>query len=178
MQKDTSTENELLFGANTFVLTWFHLMDQVKVITYDSKFLPRYVELNRQWIEKYFKIEAMDIAQLEKPEDNVLNGGEIFFVLENERALGTCAMVPHGPGCYELAKMAVAPEARGKGYGDILMETAIQWAKDKGASKILLLSNTILEPAITLYKKHGFKTIHLGPHPDYERCNIEMEITL
>lgn len=44
--------------------------------------------------------------------------------------------------------------------------------------EITLLSNTILEPAISLYKKHGFETVHLGPHPDYERCNIEMRLML
>jgi GNAT superfamily N-acetyltransferase len=136
------------------------------------------VALNRQWIQTYFKIEAMDIAQLENPYENVLNHGEIFFLLENEKAVGVCAMIEHGVGCYELAKMAVAPETRGKGYGDRLMEIAVAWARQKGANKVILLSNTILEPAITLYKKHGFKTTHLGPHPDYERCNIEMELVL
>ncbi|KYG66443.1 hypothetical protein AZI86_05190 [Bdellovibrio bacteriovorus] len=153
-------------------------MDQVKVITFNPKYVNSYIELNRQWIEKYFKIEPMDIAQLENPYENVLKHGEIFFLLENEVAKGTCAMIEHGVGCYELAKMAVDPISRGKGYGDILMEEAIKWARTKGANKVMLLSNTILEPAITLYKKHGFKTTHLGPHPDYERCNIEMELAL
>lgn len=153
-------------------------MDQVKVITFNPKYVNTYIELNRQWIEKYFKIESMDIAQLENPYDNVLKNGEIFFLLENDRALGTCAMIAHGPGCYELAKMAVEPSVRGKGYGDILMQQALEWARSQGAKKVMLLSNTVLEPAITLYKKHGFKTVHLGPHPDYERCNIEMELIL
>lgn len=153
-------------------------MEQVKVVTFNPKYLDSYIELNRQWIEKYFKIEAMDIAQLEDPYGNVLSHGEIFFLLENGSAKGTCAMIEHAPRCYELAKMAVAPESRGKGYGDILMQSSIQWAREKNAQKVILLSNTILEPAITLYKKHGFKTIHLGSHPDYERCNIEMERVL
>lgn len=66
--------------------------------------------------------------------------------------------------------------ARGKGYGDILMEAAIRWVKKKNAKKLTLLSNTVLAPA--LYKKHGFKTVRLGDHPDYVRCNIEMELDL
>ena len=38
----------------------------------------------------------------------------------------------------------------------------------------MMLSNTILEPAISLYHKHGYETVPLGPHPEYERCNIEL----
>lgn len=145
------------------------------VIPFDEKFLPAFISLNREWIEKYFVLEAMDLYQLENPKRTILEGGgEIFFVVSGGEALGTCAMVPHGPGSYELAKMAVAPQARGKSYGDLLMEASVTWAKSKGAHEIIILSNTILEPAIGLYKKHGFTVVHLGDHPDYKRCNIEL----
>jgi GNAT superfamily N-acetyltransferase len=153
-------------------------MSQTNVVTTDfgKRFLSSFKSLNQEWIEKYFEIEAMDLYQLEHPEETILaQGGEIFFVLENDKAVGTCAMVPHGQHDYELAKLAVSPEMRGKGYGDLLMTTVIDWSRKKGAKRITILSNTILEPAIALYKKHGFKTVHLGTHPDYCRCNIEME---
>ena len=154
-------------------------MALVSVVTYQSRFLPAFVALNREWIEHYFRLEEMDLHQLEKPHASILDvGGEIFFVLEGEVPLGTVAMVPHGPGNYELAKMAVSPDARGKGYGDLLMRTAVGWARERGAQKVTILSNTVLTPAISLYKKHGFRTIYLGKHPDYERCNIEMELIL
>ena len=150
-----------------------------KAIPYDPKYLPDFIRLNRQWIEHHFKLEPMDLAQLELPEQNIIApGGEVFFILEGGRVVATCAMVPHGPGCYELAKMAVDPDDRGKGYGDLLMTTALQWAKNKNIERVILLSNTVLSPAITLYKKHGFITTRLGPSPDYERCNIEMEYKL
>lgn len=151
----------------------------VTVCTYEKKYQKAFIDLNKQWIEHYFRVEEMDIQQLEHAQENIIDvGGEIFVILLDNVVVGVCAMVPHGPRCYELAKMAVSPEARGKGIGDILMTTAIDWAKSKGATKVMLLSNTVLIPAITLYKKHGFKTVHLGPHPDYERCNIEMEIAI
>lgn len=147
-----------------------------KIIPFEARYLPDYVRFNRQWIEHYFRLEPMDLAQLEDPYTNILRpGGEILFLLEGEQCFGVRAMVPHGPGIYELAKMAVDPSSRGKGYGDLLMEAAEAWARARHAVKITLLSNTILEPAITLYKKHGFETVHLGTHPDYERSNIEME---
>ena len=154
-------------------------MSDLQIETFQEKYLLDYVKLNREWIEKYFKIEEMDLKQLENPYDSILNlGGEIFFVTHGFDVLGVCAMIPHGKNSFELAKMAVDPKARGKGIGDLLMLTAIHWAQGKGANSIMLLSNTILEPAITLYKKHGFKTTHLGPNPEYERCNIEMVLEL
>lgn len=154
-------------------------MSPAHVITYDSRFLPAFISLNEEWIQRHFAIEEMDRRQLRDPHGFILKGGgEIFFVIEKGVAVGTCAMIPHGESGFELAKMAVAPDTRGKGYGDLLMVTAIDWARAKGASEIQILSNTVLEPAIQLYKKHGFQTVHLGPHPDYQRCNIEMVLKL
>jgi GNAT superfamily N-acetyltransferase len=151
-------------------------LTEIRVIGYDDRYLPVFRALNAQWIEQYFVLEAMDLHQLEHPREVILDaGGEIFFVLENGEAVGTCAVVPHGES-YEIAKMAVAGESRGKGHGDRLMQAAIDWCRAKGVAEIVILSNTVLAPAITLYKKFGFATTRLGPHPDYERCNIEMKL--
>jgi ribosomal protein S18 acetylase RimI-like enzyme len=143
---------------------------------FEPNHLSHFVSLNKQWIEQYFEVEPMDLAQLENPYASILEpGGEILFLLENDTVFGTVALIPHGPGCYEIAKMAVSERARGKGFGDILMKAAEEVAIQKGAKKLMLLSNTVLNPAISLYQKHGFKTVRLGDHPDYKRCNIEME---
>ena len=150
-----------------------------KLLSYDPRFLPDFVALNRQWIEQHFRLEPMDLKQLEDPRALILDpGGEILFLREENRTVGTVALIPHGPGCFELAKMAVDVTARGLGYGDALMEGAIARARARGARKLTLLSNTILAPAIRLYEKHGFRTVHLGPHADYDRANIEMELDL
>lgn len=151
----------------------------VRVSLFDPRYAEAFARLNYEWIETYFAVEEMDRFQLRDPQKTILNeGGEIFFILENEMVVGTCALVPHGKGRFELAKMAVTPTAKGCGYGDLLMRTAIEWAEEQGADSILLLSNTLLEPAINLYKKHGFETTCLGPQPDYQRCDIEMKLTL
>lgn len=152
---------------------------EITLCRFDESYLPAFVALNREWIEKHFQVECMDLAQLENPKSLILEpGGEIFFALLGGEAVGTCAMVPHGEKSFELAKMAVSPAARGRGIGDLLMSAAIDWAREKGADSITILSNTVLAPAISLYRKHGFVTVHLGDHPDYARCNIEMKRSL
>lgn len=149
---------------------------EFSVITYQPRFKNVFRDLNRAWIEKYFKIEKKDVEQTDHPEVCVDEGGEVFFVIDVSQgcAVGTCAMYKIGEGRFELAKMAVDPKYQGRGLGDLLMKEAEVWARGKGAREILILSNTVLEPAIRLYKKHGYRVVHLGPHPDYERANIEM----
>jgi GNAT superfamily N-acetyltransferase len=72
-----------------------------------------------------------------------------------------------------LRRMAVAPDQRGKGYGDVLIQAAIAQARRRGVESIYLLSNTVLGAPISLYRKHGFQTV-----TEYARCNIVMELRL
>lgn len=125
----------------------------------------------------------MDLYQLEHPEETIIGkGGEIFFardINDEKIVMGTVAVIPYGgEDKYEIIKMAVDPEFQGKGVGKLLLERAINWCKEKKAKEILILSNTVLEPAINMYKKSGFQVVHLGAHPDYERCDIVMNMVL
>jgi len=154
-------------------------LEAVTVVPYRREFKAAFERLNRDWIETYFALEPADLEVFSDPEAKILaNGGEIFFVLEGNQALGTCAVLRHGAGECEIAKMAVAPQARGRGYGDLLMETAIRFAGDAGASRIVIVSNTVLVPAIRLYEKHGFVRVPLSSDGRYRRANIRLELDL
>ena len=74
--------------------------------------------------------------------------------------------------------MAITPDERGNGYGNISMEFIIQFAKNKKWSKLILYSNTKLKNSIHLYKKYGFKEIPLEKNLIYSRGNIKMELIL
>lgn len=140
---------------------------------------PHFEKLNLEWIERHFRVEARDREVLGDPRGEIVDrGGEVFFVLDGDDVLGTVAMIPHGERVYELSKMAVDPASRGRGLGNRLMDAAIAWARGRGARRIFLESNTILVPAIELYRKHGFRTTRLGPSSEYERSNIEMTLDL
>ena len=67
--------------------------------------------------------------------------------------------------------------ARDKGIGWSLGQAAIAKVRELGGKTIFLESNTILEPAIALYQKLGFRKI-TGKTSIYERCNIQMELRL
>ncbi len=72
--------------------------------------------------------------------------------------------------------MGVSPKAQGKGIGKLLAQHIIDQAKQLGAKKIFLESNRKLSPAISLYKKLGFKEIPNISSP-YARSDIQMELT-
>jgi putative acetyltransferase len=148
----------------------------VTVVPYRKEFKDVFERLNRAWIEEYFVLEPADREVFDDPESKVVApGGQIFFVLEDDQVQGTCAVVWQGSAECEIAKMAVAPEARGRGYGDLLMETAIRFATDRGARRAIIVSNTLLEPAIRLYEKHGFMRVPLSIDERYSRANIRLE---
>ena len=151
----------------------------IEVELFRDDLAQHFEKLNLEWIQRHFRVEGRDREVLGNPRREIVDrGGQVFFLRDGGDVLGTCAMIPHGQGVYELAKMAVDPASHGRGLGDRLMEAAIAWARGQGARTIFLESNTILVPAIELYRKHGFRTTRLGPGDEYERSNIEMTLDL
>lgn len=149
------------------------------VVHYRDEFQSAFEQLNRDWIETYFVLEDADREILGDPRSRILGpGGQVFFVLERGEVLGTCAVLRHNAEDYEIAKMAVAPAARGRGFGDLLMEAAIAFSREAGARRVIIVSNTVLEPAIKLYLKHGFVRVPMAADGRYRRANIRLELEI
>ncbi|HKT59857.1 MAG TPA: GNAT family N-acetyltransferase [Gemmatimonadales bacterium] len=149
------------------------------VVMYRDEWRGEFERLNREWIETWFVLEEADRETFRDPAAKIIApGGQIFFVVEDGKVLGTCAVIRHRPDVHEIAKMAVAPEARGKGYGDLLMDAAVEFSRGAGASRVVIVSNTRLAPAIRLYEKHGFVRVPLDPNEQYARADIRLERNL
>jgi putative acetyltransferase len=149
----------------------------VRVVPYREEFGAAFDALNREWIEQYFTLEPADREILDDPGGKIIAaGGEVFFVMERGEILGTCAMLRHSGEEYEIAKMAVSPKARGRGLGDLLMDACIAFAREREAHRVIIVSNTVLEPAIRLYRKHGFVQVPLAGDARYKRANIRLEM--
>lgn len=152
-------------------------MATIEILDYRTEHQPWFEQLNRDWIERYFKMESIDFDVLQKPEDHIIGkGGSILMAAVDKQIAGTVALKYVSPGIYEFTKMAVDEEFRGQKVGRALAEAAIRKARRLGARKIILYSNTVLEAAIRLYEKMGFIEVPVdGP---YQRSNIKMELTL
>ena len=150
---------------------------ELTILEYRPEYQMWFEKFNRDWIEKYFWMEPIDFAVLQKPEEHIIKkGGAILMASCDREMAGTVALKYVQPGVYEFTKMAVDERFRGQKIGLLLSEAAIIKARQLGAHKIILYSNTVLAPAISLYRKLGFKEVPVDAV--YERSDIKMELTL
>jgi ribosomal protein S18 acetylase RimI-like enzyme len=148
----------------------------LEIAEYQPQHQPWFEKFNRAWIEHYFRMEPIDELVLQDPDEHIISkGGSILMATFNGEMAGTVALKFVEAGVYEFTKMAVDEKFRGKKVGEALAQAAIGKAKELGAEKIILYSNTMLQPAVALYRKLGFKEVPLdGP---YKRSNVKMELT-
>ncbi len=149
----------------------------ITVATFSPELAPHFERLNREWIERFFRLEGIDLEVLQDPQGKIMDaGGEVLFALEGDSVLGCVALKHEGDGVFELTKMAVTPSAQGRGIGRILMNACIDWFSDGSGSTLFLETHDSLTPALSLYESVGFRHTPRpgGPSP-YERANVYME---
>jgi GNAT superfamily N-acetyltransferase len=59
----------------------------------------------------------------------------------------------------ELRRMSVASDSRRHGIGSRLLETAEAFCREQGYHRIRLTTVSLLQPAIALYRKHGYQQV-------------------
>ncbi len=156
-------------------------MRSVKIVPFEQSLAPAFKALNEAWIRRHFSLEAKDAEILEDPAGKVVAaGGQVLFVLDDDVAVGCCAMILMADGGFELAKMAVAEAAQGRGYAKALLAACVEWARVAGAPRIYLESNASLAPALTLYRRFGFTDVppERRPVSPYARADVWMELNL
>ncbi len=141
----------------------------------EESHLSDFITLNNCWIEKYFKLEDNDRELTKDPTMILRKGGHVLTVTRENKVVGVCALFRESDEVYELARMAVAETEQGSGIGRLLLQEVIRFAKEEGAKKLFLISNTKLVAAVNLYKHFDFKVVSEGQHPTYRRGNIVME---
>ncbi len=149
--------------------------------------------LNEAWIERYFALEPKDREVLERPEEKILALGGKILIAEfggglGAEVVGCCALVPRGSRLatgqgyreYELAKMTVREDARGRGVGAALVQSALEMAREAGATQLYLESNSKLSTAVRLYERMGFTHVPAERRrvTPYARADVQMELKL
>ncbi len=150
----------------------------VRVVPYEPRHRDAFRALNLDWIEKLFVVEAADRVVLDDPEGTILaDGGHILMAERNGAVVGCCALIREADATYELAKMAVAPAAQGQGVGVLLGRAAIERAREAGARRVELVTNSSLAPALHVYHKLGFADVPVGGS-EYARADVRMVLEL
>src|ERR1022692_2500598 len=84
------------------------------------------------------------------------------------KVVGVCQLIvfrhlQHGGGlCAEVESVHVHPDHRGNGIGHVLMEAAIELARQLGCYRIQLTSNSVRGDAHRFYESMGFSPSHVG----------------
>jgi ribosomal protein S18 acetylase RimI-like enzyme len=131
-----------------------------------------------EWLEKHGLTEPHDLEILDDPDSTVLAGGGcIYLAFDGGKVVGTAGLVKETPTSFELVKMAVDPDYRGRGISKILIERCIEEASNAGAAEIFLYSSSKLQVAIRLYEQYGFRHVDLVDSP-FITADIKMALSL
>jgi len=151
------------------------MSDHVEIIPFSSDLKEPIKTLNKEWLQKYFKVEEKDEIVLSNPQEEIIDkGGLIFYAKYKGEIIGTVSLMKIDHDTFELSKMAVSDKAQGLGIGNQLLIHCLAVAEENNIRKLILYSNRKLLPAIHLYEKFGFAEVPLG-NVSYERADIKME---
>lgn len=154
---------------------------KTQIIGYQPKYKADFERLNRQWLEKYFTVEAIDELYFANPEQEIIaRGGHIFFALYEGAVVGTCALIPdaNDDSIFEFAKMAIDDAMQGRYIGELLLTTAIDVAKSDGKRSLYLEMNSEFVRSVQLYRKHGFTLAPFEGAPKYQRSDSILKLRL
>ena len=122
--------------------------------------VPAVVELVRTTLAEFgitFGVGAKtDDQLLHLPESYEREGGRFFVAFDGGALLGTAGVIPVEPGVFELRKMYLRPEARGRGVGQALFDACLAFVKAQQAKQLVLDTTEQMTAAIRFYEKNGF----------------------
>ena len=158
--------------------TWRAEMS-VEIEVFRTEHAGRFADLNRAWLESFGLMEPAEDEQLADPQKYFVDGGgQIFVAVHLGDVIGTCAVLPHGRDEFELAKLTVSPDYRGQGIARRLVEHCLVYAREHGARRVMLVSNSRLQGALRLYESMGFRYCPLPEGVQYEVADVSMFLTI
>ena len=139
-------------------------MNPIKIETYKEQHKNQIIELILKIQTEEFTIPITLADQpdlLEIPSFYIKNNGNFWVALENEKVVGTIALVDIGNSQCALRKMFVAKEHRGKDkqIAKLLLATLLEQSKINKVNEIYLGTISVFYAAHRFYEKNGFLEI-------------------
>jgi GNAT superfamily N-acetyltransferase len=103
-----------------------------------------------------FDVDA-EMPELRTLASYYANRGGALWAAESEGQIaGLVATVPQTAGAWEICRVYTMPDTHGSDLGHRLLATAEQHARDAGAERLVLWSDTRFDRAHRFYEKHGY----------------------
>lgn len=142
-----------------------------EIVAYEDRYFTAWRQMSLDWLREYDLLEPEDYHLLDHPHETALDaGGAIWLALADGVPAGTVSLMPAGAGVWEIAKLTVRREYRGRGLADRLMEAALAGISARGGRTALLFTNSRLTAALGLYRKWGFTEV---PHRGSAYCESD-----
>lgn len=81
----------------------------------------------------------------------------MFIATVNNQMVGAVAILGSSRHLAQLRWFLIHPDYRGKGLGKRLLQEALDFCREKDYQKVYLMTTSMQEAAISLYKKAGFR---------------------
>lgn len=149
----------------------------MKIVPYDPKYKQAFIEMNKQWINEMFTLEAEDVAVLEGIETSLAQGGQIFFAVDDGGVVLACCMIAPLPnGEWEIEKFCARGMYTGTGAGGACLQACLDYARERRVERIVIVSNRKCVQALHLYRKFGFVEVPVDPEKfPFDRADIAFE---
>ena len=142
---------------------------------YETYLKEAFIEMNKSWIERLFKIEDEDIRVFSKIDDYIKAGGNIYFTIKDDFPIACIMVLPIEEDTCEIVKFAVRDGYSNMGAGSLCLKYAIEEIKKK-YKRTIIATNTKCVEAIHLYEKYGFKEYKTNSNYGFDRVDICYEL--
>ena len=142
---------------------------------YESYLKNAFIEMNKGWIERLFKLEEEDLRVFSKIDDYIKDGGNIYFTLDNNLPIACIMVLPLDNDTCEIVKFAVKDGYANRGAGSFVLRYAMDEIRKK-YKRAIIATNTKCKEAIHLYLKYGFKEYKTDNTYGFNRVDICYEL--
>ncbi|MDC7231624.1 MAG: GNAT family N-acetyltransferase [Spirochaetales bacterium] len=88
----------------------------------------------------------------------------VSLVILDEEAVGCACLRAYEESDFELKRMYVLPEHRGRGLSRRILRDLEVWAEELGRKRVILETGAVLKAAVSLYKSEGYRVIENYGH--------------
>lgn len=143
----------------------------MRIVPFEGKYRQDFIDMNKAWIiEIFHKVEKQDEKEFDQIDDYIKKGGQIFVAVdEKDEAIAVAMIAPREDGDWEIMKLAARGMYTGTGAGTACLKACMDYARERGVPRILIVSNRKCTQAVHLYRKLGFQEIPV----DYEQFPFE-----
>jgi N-acetylglutamate synthase-like GNAT family acetyltransferase len=143
--------------------------------TYQTQVINLILPIQQQEFNVPITIEQQpDLLQI--PMFYQVNRGNFWIALDQDRVIGTIALIDIGHHQAVIRKMFVHKDYRGRqsGIAQQLLQTLMSWAKDHAIRELYLGTVDRLKAAQRFYEKNGFIAIHDSELPfNFPRMQVD-----